>query len=157
MNVPKRILGLDFGDRRIGVAVSDEMRWTAQGVTTIRRTTLEKDLQQIKAIMEQYGNVSDIVVGMPFNMDGSEGERALITRDFMTALENAFSLPVHAVDERLTTWEAERLLISGDVSRKKRKEKIDQLAASIILQTFLQTNQLTITTDAATTTTDESE
>ena len=131
-----RALALDYGDKRIGVAVSDEMGWTAQGVKHINRTSLEKDLLEIQAIMKEYGNVSQIVVGMPFNMDGSEGERVEMTRKFMKIIEERFKLPVFEVDERWTSVEAEKFLVSADVSRKKRKGKVDQMAAVFILPAF---------------------
>ena len=133
-----RVLGLDYGDKRIGVAVSDEMGWTAQGVKFIERKSWEKDLNEIDAVMKEFGNVGSIVVGMPFNMDGSEGERVDITRKFIVKLEDRFKLPIIEVDERWSTMEAEKFLVSADVSRKKRKGKVDQIAASFILQTYLE-------------------
>lgn len=136
-----RVLGLDYGDKRIGVAVSDEMGWTAQGVKFIERKSLEKDLNEIDAVMKEFGNVGSIVVGMPFNMDGSEGERVDLTRKFIVKLENRFKLPIIEVDERWSTMEAEKFLVSADVSRKKRKGKVDQIAASFILQTYLEINR----------------
>jgi putative holliday junction resolvase len=136
-----RALGLDYGDRRIGVAISDEMGWTAQGVKFIVRTSLDKDLAEIKSVMDEYGNVATIVVGMPYNMDGSEGERVRITREFIKKLEARFKLPIVEVDERWSTLEAEKFLVSADVSRKKRKGKVDQIAASFILQTYLEQNK----------------
>ena len=133
-----RAIGLDYGDRRIGVAISDEMGWTAQGVKYIVRTSLDKDLSAISQVMTEYGNVATIVVGMPYNMDGSEGERVRITRVFIKKLEEHFKLPVVEIDERWTSLEAEKFLVSADVSRKKRKGKVDQIAASFILQTYLE-------------------
>lgn len=133
-----RTMGLDYGDKRIGVAVSDEMGWTAQGVKFISRKSIEKDLGEIELVLKEYGNVSSIVVGMPFNMDGSEGERVRLTRDFMKILEARFGLPVVEVDERWSSMEAERLLIDANVSRQKRKGKVDQIAAALILQTYLE-------------------
>jgi putative holliday junction resolvase len=133
-----RALGLDLGDRRIGVAVSDEMGWTAQGVKFIRRTSLDRDLAEIESVIKSYGNVDSIVVGMPYNMDGTEGERVQITRQFIGELQKKFGLPVVEIDERWSSMEAEKFLISADVSRKKRKGKVDQIAASFILQTYLE-------------------
>ena len=133
-----RTLGLDFGAKRIGVAVSDEMGWTAQGVKFIERKSMEKDLNEIDEVIKEYGNVENIVVGMPFNMDGSEGERVEITRKFIKSVEQRFNLPVIEIDERWSTMEAEKFLVSADVSRKKRKGKVDQIAASFILQTYLE-------------------
>jgi putative Holliday junction resolvase len=136
-----RALGLDFGDKRIGVAVSDEMGWTAQGVKHINRRSLERDLNEIGAVINEYGNISKIIVGMPFNMDGSEGERVQITREFIKALEDKFTLPIIEIDERWSSQEAEKFLISAAVSRKKRKGVIDQIAAQFILQTYLEQNR----------------
>lgn len=136
-----RALGLDLGDVRIGVAVSDELGWTARGLTFIKRKNLKSDLAEIQKILDEFGNVDRLIVGMPFNMDGSEGERVKKTREFIEKLKGAFGLPIVEVDERLTTWEAEKVLIDADVSRKKRKDKIDQLAAALILQNYLDQNQ----------------
>jgi putative Holliday junction resolvase len=133
----KRALSLDFGDARIGVAISDEMGWTAQSVGFIKRSNLQKDLGEIAKVMAEYGNVGTFVVGMPFNMDGSEGERVVKTRAFIKQLVAHFNLPVVEIDERLTTWEAEKMLIEAKMSRRDRKGKIDQVAAAIILQAYL--------------------
>lgn len=134
-------MGLDFGDKRIGVAVSDEMGWTAQGIKHIQRKNLDYDLSEIENILSEYGNIDTIVVGMPYNMDGSEGERVRLTRVFIAQLKNKFNLPVVEIDERWSSKEAENLLISADVSRKKRKGSVDQIAASLILQTYLDQNK----------------
>ncbi|MBK9293784.1 MAG: Holliday junction resolvase RuvX [Oligoflexia bacterium] len=136
-----RSMGLDFGDKRIGVAVSDEMGWTAQGIKHIQRKNLDYDLSEIENILSEYGNIDTIVVGMPYNMDGSEGERVRLTRVFIAQLKNKFNLPVVEIDERWSSKEAENLLISADVSRKKRKGSVDQIAASLILQTYLDQNK----------------
>ena len=132
-----RWLGLDVGDRTVGVAVSDALSLTAQGVETIRRTTLKKDLARLGALMEEYG-ASGFVVGWPKNMDGSEGTRCAIVRDFTAALREAYP-KAQAVfwDERLSTVAASRSLIAADVSRKKRKKVIDKMAAVFILQGYL--------------------
>ncbi len=132
-----RWLGLDVGDRTVGVAVSDALALTAQGVETIRRTTLKKDLARLGALMEEYG-ASRFVVGWPKNMDGSEGARCAIVRDFADALCGAYP-EAEAVfwDERLSTVAAARSLIAADVSRKKRKKVIDKMAAVFILQGYL--------------------
>ncbi|WP_449240695.1 Holliday junction resolvase RuvX [Desulfoscipio gibsoniae] len=132
-----RIMGIDFGDRRIGIAVSDLLGWTAQGVETIvRRAGLEKDLDKIKALAQKY-EVEKIVVGLPRNMDGTtgaQGEKALM---FADKVHRHLGLPVETWDERLSTVAAERLLINADVSRAKRRKVIDKMAASIILQGYL--------------------
>lgn len=131
-----RIMGLDLGERTIGVAVSDELGWTAQGIETIRRQSFEKDCERLQQLIEQYG-VGEIVVGFPKNMNGSVGPRGEISQRFAEKLRERFSLPVHLWDERLTTMAAEKMLISADVSRQKRKQVIDKMAATLILQGFL--------------------
>ncbi|MCA1960420.1 MAG: Holliday junction resolvase RuvX [Desulfomonile sp.] len=131
-----RILGLDIGSKRIGVAVSDELGFTAQGVETLVRTSLEADLNRISSLVERYG-ISEIVVGIPFNMDGSEGPQARMVREMAEAIGCRCSMPVHEWDERLSTLAAERTLLEADVSRAKRRKVIDKLAAVIILQGFL--------------------
>lgn len=137
-----RALALDYGDKRIGVAISDEMGWTAQSVKAIKRTSLQNDLEEIDGVMKEYGNVDRIIVGMPFNMDGSEGERVDLTRKFIKELQDRFRLPVIEVDERWSSVEAERFLTEeADVNRKKRKGKVDQMAASLILRTYLETSK----------------
>jgi putative Holliday junction resolvase len=131
-----RWLGLDYGDRKIGVALSDEFGWTAQGLEVISNKDTATVLARIVQIIEQY-EVKEIVVGLPKNMNGSVGPRAEICMTFATSLRETFNLPVHLWDERLTTVSAERTLIEADVSRKKRKLVIDKLAASLILQGYL--------------------
>lgn len=136
-----RWLGLDVGDRTVGVAVSDALSLTAQGVETIRRTTLKKDLARLGAIMDEYG-ASRLVVGWPKNMDGSEGARCVIVRDFAAAIQAARSeVEVVFWDERLSTVAASRSLIAADVSRKKRKKVIDKMAAVFILQGYLDSQR----------------
>ncbi|WP_312117518.1 Holliday junction resolvase RuvX [Brevibacillus reuszeri] len=131
-----RLLGLDVGDKTIGVAVSDELGWTAQGVETIKRQSKEKDLVRLKELIAQY-QVGAVVVGLPKNMNGTIGPRAELCQAFGKFLEERTSLPVHMWDERLTTMAAERMLISADVSRQKRKTVIDKMAATLILQGYL--------------------
>lgn len=131
-----RIMGLDYGDKTIGVAVSDEFGWTAQGVETIRRKKPEDDLTRLGEIIQQY-DVTEIVVGLPKNMNGTIGSRGEICMAFARTLEETLQLPVHLWDERLTTVSAQRTLIEADVSRKKRKLVIDKMAAVLILQGFL--------------------
>ena len=132
-----RILGLDPGEKNIGVAVSDELGWTAQGLGSIRRGgTIENDLDKIKAMVQKYG-VERIVVGLPRNMDGSIGDQARKALNLAEILADRLSLPVETWDERLSTVAAERLLIEADVSRKKRRRVVDKMAASIILHGYL--------------------
>ncbi|MCL5677486.1 MAG: Holliday junction resolvase RuvX [Firmicutes bacterium] len=131
-----RVLGLDVGDRRIGVAVSDELLLTAQGVAVIQRQGLDSDLRQVETIIERHGGAG-LVVGLPRNMDGSLGPQAEKVRRFAEQLERRTGLPVQFWDERLTTVAAERVLLEGDVRRARRKQVIDRQAAILILQGYL--------------------
>lgn len=133
----KRIMGLDVGDKTIGVAVSDPLGLTAQGITTIRRKGIKSDLKELEDIIKNY-NVEVIVVGLPKNMNntiGPQGEKVL---KFIEKLENRMEMKVVLQDERLTTVSAERALLKADVSRKKRKGLIDKVAATYILQAYLE-------------------
>jgi putative holliday junction resolvase len=132
----KKILGLDLGSKTIGVAVSDDLRLTAQVLTTLQRTVLEEDLTAIRNLTEQYG-VEEIVVGLPVNMDGTKGGAAQTAEAFIEHLRQALSIKITPWDERLSTVAAERILLEGDVSRRKRKKVIDRLAAAFILQGYL--------------------
>ncbi len=129
-----RIMGLDFGDRTIGVAVSDELLWTAQGIKTIRRSS--KDMEELRDIIREYA-VEAIVLGYPKNMNGTTGPRAEKTEKFARKLKEKFALPVELWDERLSTVAAQRTLLEGDVSRAKRKKVVDKMAAVFILQGYL--------------------
>ncbi len=132
-----RMMGLDVGDATIGVAVSDELGMIANGITTIRRTKLESDLEGLKNIITEK-NIKRIVVGLPKNMNNTIGPRGQISIDFAELLKERFSeLEVVMWDERLTTSAAQRTLLEADVSRKKRKNVIDKLAAVLILQNYL--------------------
>ncbi|WP_375767350.1 Holliday junction resolvase RuvX [Archangium gephyra] len=131
-----RTLGLDYGTKTIGVAASDGLGLTAQTVTTIRRTNLKADLAALKELVREY-EADRFVVGLPLNMDGSEGPRAEATRKFVEALTEVLGLPVELWDERLSTVAAQRTLLEADVSRAKRREVIDQMAAQFILQGWL--------------------
>lgn len=131
-----RIMGLDYGDKTIGVAISDPFGWTAQGIEVIRRKTDALDRDRIKALMEQY-EVTDIVVGLPRNMNATIGPRGETCLAFAETLREYFQVPVHMWDERLTTVSATRTLLEADVSRAKRKLVVDKLAAVFILQNYL--------------------
>lgn len=131
-----RIMGLDLGRKTIGVAVSDEAGLTAQPVTTVRRTTLNDDLKTLAVLIEEY-SVGRAVVGLPVNMDGSVGPRAQATLKFVDALKAAVTIEVETWDERLSTVAVTRVLIEGDVSRGKRREVVDKMAAAYILQGYL--------------------
>ncbi len=131
-----RILGLDYGNRRIGAALSDELGWTAQPLTVINMHGHQEVLQEINKYIVKYG-IEKIVVGMPYNMDGSKGKRAEITDAFIRFLKNNLDLPIISWDERLTTSQAENVLLEADMSRQKRKKVIDKMAAALILQSYL--------------------
>lgn len=131
-----RVLGLDIGDNTIGVAVSDPLGITAQGITTVRRTTVEKDLEELRSICAQY-QVERIIAGLPKNMDGTVGHQGEKVFEFVELVKETLELPVETWDERLSTVSAQRVLIEGDVGRRKRKKVIDKMAAVIILQNYL--------------------
>ncbi|MEG1661484.1 MAG: Holliday junction resolvase RuvX, partial [Clostridiales bacterium] len=131
-----RILGLDVGSKTIGVAISDPLGFTAQGITTIRRRDMEADLKELHAIIDQY-EVETIVIGLPLNMNGSKGSSAAMAEELAEALRISGSPEILLRDERLTTVMAEKTMIAGDVSRKKRKQVIDKMAAVLILQNHL--------------------
>ncbi len=129
-------MGLDVGTKTVGVAVADELGFTAQPITVVRRSNLKADLAELIRLAADRA-VDRFVLGLPLKMDGTEGPRAQATRKFGDALAKASNLLVIYQDERLTTVAAERSLLEADVSRQKRREVIDQVAASLILQGWL--------------------
>ena len=131
-----KILGLDLGSKTIGVAVSDDLALTAQVLTSIQRTIKKKDLAVIVGLAKEH-QVEEIVVGLPINMDGTKGDSAQKAEAFMEELRQNFSIKITPWDERLSTVAAERILLEGDLSRKKRRKVIDRLSAAIILQGYL--------------------
>ena len=134
-----RVLGLDYGSKTVGVAISDPLGFTAQGLETIERpkeNKLRKTLARIEQIIEEY-NVEKIVLGYPLNMNYTEGPRVQATREFQAMLEKRTGLQVELQDERLTTVSAERVLMESGVRRENRKAVIDKIAAAMILQTWL--------------------
>ena len=131
-----RILGLDIGSKTIGVAISDPLGWTAQGITTIRRTKKEQDLEEIKKICKEY-SVDTIVIGLPKNMNGTIGESGERVLDFSERIKEATGLKVDMWDERLTTVAAHKAMLEADLSRHKRKKIVDKIAAIYILQGYL--------------------
>jgi len=131
-----RLLGLDYGSRRIGVAVCDELGITAQGVGTVVRKNRDADLAAIAVFIERFG-VERIVVGYPVRLDGSEGIQCEKVNQFIRRLQTRFTLPVIRRDETLSTKEAEELLRETGVRREKKRGIVDRLAASIILQGYL--------------------
>lgn len=137
-----RIMGLDYGDKTIGIAVSDILGVTAQSKGTIRRTSLQADLGILNKYIVTY-QIKEIVVGLPRNMNGSLGARAQKTEQFVNFLKKRIDLPINYWDERLSSAEAERLLINAELNRDKRKKVVDQVAAAIILQGYLDFVQKT--------------
>ncbi len=131
-----RILGLDFGDKRIGVAVSDPLGITAQGITMFIRETEGGEYNKLADLVEEL-DVKKIVVGIPKNMDGSLGPQGEKVMEFVRSLKRKLKLPVETFDERLTTKQADNILIEAGLSRKKRKGVIDKVAGTIILQAYL--------------------
>lgn len=131
-----RLMGLDIGNKTIGVALSDPLGWTAQGLEVIRRKGIENDLRRLKEIIGEY-EVSQVVAGIPKNMNGTLGPQAEVVLEFIKVFEEHFDVPVVTWDERLTTVAAEKMLIGADVSRAKRKQVIDKMAAVMILQGYL--------------------
>jgi putative Holliday junction resolvase len=134
-----RILGLDFGSKTVGVAVSDELLITAQGVEIIRRekkSKLRQTLSRIEELVGEYG-VDRIVLGYPKNMNNTEGERCELTRDFKEKLEKRCGIPVILWDERLTTVAADQSMMEMGIRRENRREYVDEIAAIFILQGYL--------------------
>lgn len=128
-----RLLGLDVGTKTIGIALSDVTLMIASGVTTLSRTKFKADAEQLLALAQAQG-VGGFVIGLPVNLDGSSGPRAQATRAFARNLARLTPLPILLWDERLSTQEAERMLIAADASRRRRAEVIDKVAATLILQ-----------------------
>lgn len=134
-----RIMGLDFGSKTVGVAISDALLMTAQGIETIWRKSpgkLRQTLARIEALAEEY-QVDQIVLGYPKNMNNTEGERCRVTLEFKELLERRCNVPVILRDERLTTVAADKSLMEGGVRRENRKEHTDRMAAVLILQNYL--------------------
>lgn len=130
-----RALALDVGSKTIGLAGSDELGITAQPITTVRRTNLKQDLHAVRLVIQERG-ITHLIVGLPLNMDGTEGPSAAEARKIGDALATQ-TLEIIYWDERLTTVAAQRSLLESNVSRKKRKEVVDQVAAALILQGWL--------------------
>jgi putative Holliday junction resolvase len=139
----RRIAAFDVGDKRIGIAMTDALGYTAQPLLTLYRKTPRADLKSIGRLLRKHG-VTEAVVGNPLNMSGEAGPRARKAQEFAEQLRAEFGIPVHLVDERLTTWEAHQLLDEsgrgrrGATDRRARRQIIDQVAAVLILQSFLE-------------------
>lgn len=131
-----RKMALDYGEVRIGIAFSDLLNIIANGYETYTRRDLDTDLNYLTQLAREH-EVDEIVMGLPINMDGTEGERVQATRAFGEKLQKVSSLKISYIDERLTSVSAERLLISADVRRENRKKVIDKISATIILQNYL--------------------
>ena len=132
----QRILALDFGEKRIGVAVSDPLNIIAQSVGTIERKGIKNDLKKVGELVKEY-EARKIIVGLPLNMDGTEGKSANRAMDFVKELKKEIQVEVEMLDERLTTAQGERVLLEADMSRRKRKQNLDKIAAQLILQNYL--------------------
>ncbi|MGI6357403.1 MAG: Holliday junction resolvase RuvX [Bacillota bacterium] len=132
----ERILALDVGNKRIGVAVSDALGVTAQGVKVVQRRSLQADLEAVCQLVQEY-QAAQVVIGLPLNMNGSLGPQAELAQQFGQALTAVCPAEIVWQDERLTTAAAERTLLGGDVRRQKRKQVVDMLAAQMILETYL--------------------
>lgn len=132
----ERILGIDVGDKRIGVAVTDPLQITAQGVMTLKRKTRDDDLEAFRDLIAKY-EIKKVVAGLPLNMDGSESAQTRKTVNFCQFIKKRLDVEIIYVDERLTSSWSEKVLIEGNVSRENRKDYIDMLAAQIILQSYM--------------------
>lgn len=130
-----KALALDVGDATVGMAISDELGISANGLVTLRRTSLDQDLAVIGEVVKEQ-KADCLVIGMPYNMDGSLSEQTKKTLAFKEKLAR-LGLPIVEIDERWTTMAAEQAMLSGDLSRKKRKKKVDKVAAILILRTYL--------------------
>ena len=134
---PGRVLALDVGSRTIGLAVTDPLGYTAQGLATIRRKNKRTDLAALAEVIASYG-VVELVVGLPLRMSGAEGQQSEKMREFVAVLQRHFDLPIHLWDERLTSVEANRVLRESEMSIRRRAAVVDQLAAVLILQNWME-------------------
>lgn len=137
MQAPGRILAIDYGTRRMGLAVSDPLGITAQGLETLERKNKRADFGRLERTIREY-RVREIVLGNPLRMSGQEGAQSQKVAEFADELRRRFQLPVHLWDERLTSAEANRLLREAELSTKKRAQAVDRMAAVLILQSFMQ-------------------
>lgn len=137
VEAPGRILAIDYGSRRMGLAVSDPLGITAQGIDTLERKNKRADFGRLERIIREY-QIREIVLGNPLRMSGQEGTQSQKVAEFAEELRQRFELPVHLWDERLTSAQANRLLRENEVSLKRRTQAVDRMAAVLILQSFMQ-------------------
>jgi putative Holliday junction resolvase len=135
-----RVLGLDVGSKTIGMAISDPLGFTAQGLQTIRRKNKRFDFEQLARVVHEY-QVAEIVVGYPLRLSGVEGTQSEKMQHFAEELRKKFGLPVHLWDERLTSSQANRILREAELSIKKRGEAVDRMAAVLILQSWMEARE----------------
>ena len=135
--VDSRIMAIDVGEKRLGIAVSDPIGITAQPLTCLERTDVEEDIKRIGELVEEIG-VSKIVLGYPLTLEGSEGSQALQVRELGNEISEILGVPVEYYDERFTTVESERGLKQAGLRRRKRRAVVDKVAASLILQAYLR-------------------
>ena len=137
-----RIIGIDYGDKRIGIAISDPLGFTAQGVAVVGKgVTFDEDIKELKKIIKKYEGVDEILIGLPKTMAGQIGIQAEKVLKFQEALKSAFKIPINTWDERLTTVQAERTLMEAGLSGKKRRKIVDKSAAAYILQSYLDSKR----------------
>ncbi|MGM0419617.1 MAG: Holliday junction resolvase RuvX [Bacillota bacterium] len=135
-----RILAVDYGQKRVGLAISDPLGITAQPLLTLKIEGKEDFIAQLEDIIAEY-KVEEIVIGLPLHMNGTSGARAAISYEIAELIKDKYHLPVHLQDERLSSVEVEKVMLSGDLSRAKRKARRDKLAASLILRSYLANRQ----------------
>jgi putative Holliday junction resolvase len=136
-----RVLAIDLGTRRIGTAVCDELGITTRPLETVRRSSDGSDIARVKSLCEEL-SVEAVVVGMPIRMDGTPGDAARRTGEFVERLKEKIDLPVFTHDERLTSWEAEQIMAGGRMRRRERRSESDRIAAVIILRDFLSNQKI---------------
>ena len=135
-----RIISLDVGSKRIGIAISDEGQQIATAISTVNRSSDNNDINSIKQIIEHY-EANKIVIGLPYNTDGSIGKSAKAIQKFSKTLQKLVSVPIVYIDETNTTYNAQNILLEADLSRKKRKKLIDKVSAVLILQEYLENRE----------------
>jgi putative Holliday junction resolvase len=140
VDLPGRILAIDYGSRRMGLAVSDPLGITAQGLDTLERKNKRSDFARLEKLLREY-QIREIVLGLPLRMSGEEGTQSQKVAEFAEELRRRFAIPVHLWDERLTSAEANRLLREAELSIQKRAQAVDRMAATLILQSWLQAHQ----------------